>query len=328
MDLKKLISLESEKISELIRDDIAKIALTCDPLLAEILDYALLGGGKRVRPLLVILSGRICGKDDHDLYRLAVAFEYLHVATLLHDDVIDQADTRRGVTSVYCKYGLIGAILAGDFLHAHSMEIVARLGGDSSVKIFTNATRGMADGEFVQLRNSSNFNQSEADYFSVIMGKTALLIGAACEVGGIYSGAGGKKLEALKEYGIKLGCAFQIVDDILDYQGQVEKTGKAVGNDLVEGKMTLPLIQAMERANPEDRKRLLGILEEEETRGSRFDEVVGLITQYRGFVDSKVKAEIIIEEAVTALELLLSSENSESIEILRGLAQYVLNRKK
>ena len=328
MDLKKLISRESDKIHEVMKRDIEDIAAVCDPLLVEILEYALLGGGKRVRPLLVILSGRISGRDDSDLYRLAAAFEYLHVATLLHDDVIDQADIRRGVTSVYRKYGLVGAILAGDYLHACSMEIVGRLGGSDSLKIFTNATRGMADGEFVQLRNSTNFVQSEADYFSVIMGKTALLIGAACEIGGVFGGAETEERKALKAYGIKLGCAFQIIDDILDYQGQTEKTGKAVGNDLSEGKMTLPLIMAMDRADLEDRNHILAILQDDGKRVEQFAEVFDFINICDGFTAAMSRAESIIKEALDAITQLKTIANSDSIDILHGLAHYVLDRKK
>ena len=274
----------------------------------------------------MILCSRICGRDDSDLYRLAASFEYLHVATLLHDDVIDQADTRRGQVSVNSRFGLIGAILAGDFLHAYSMEIVAGLGGQKALASFTRATRGMVDGEFIQLRNSSRFNQSEEDYYTVIMGKTALLIGAACEVGGLYGTGADGTAEKLGNYGLRLGCGFQIVDDLLDYRGDTGKTGKKVGNDLAEGKMTLPLILAMQRADPSHRRRLTAILEDNENRAGHFTEVCGLIERYDGFADSRKKAEEMITEAVAAIDLLGNETNVKSIATLKVLANYVLTR--
>ncbi|PIE65414.1 MAG: geranyl transferase [Desulfobacterales bacterium] len=328
MDLKKLVRVEAERIDRLIREDISEIVAVCDPLLVEILEYALLGGGKRIRPLLTIMGGRIGGRNDRNLYRLAAAFEYLHVATLLHDDVIDQSETRRGKTSVFKKFGVVGAILAGDYLHAFSMRIVGMIGGEPGLSRFTEATRGMVDGEFIQLRNRLHYNQSEEDYFSVIMGKTALLISAACEVGGIYSGLSPDCLKALKTYGLKLGCAFQIVDDLLDYQGDTVKTGKETGNDLVEGKMTLPLIYAMQRADKKDSARLLAIMKEEQTRGQFFQEVVTLITRYDGFDQARHQAQMMVRDAVAVLEPLAHKENRASIEFLQVLAEYILQRQR
>lgn len=327
-ELKELIGSDILRVDETIKRDLEDIARSNDPLLSDILEYALLGGGKRVRPLLVILCSRICGRDDNDLYRLASSFEYLHVATLLHDDVIDQADTRRGKVSVNSRFGLVGAILAGDFLHAYSMEIVGRLGGQRALESFTRATRGMVDGEFVQLRNSRRFNQSEQDYYTVIMGKTALLIGAACEVGALYGHGAEGAAELLGNYGLRLGCGFQIIDDLLDYCGNAEKTGKRIGNDLAEKKMTLPLILAMQRADADGRKRLTEILEDPEHRPEHFAEVYELIERYDGFSDSKKKAEEMISEAMTAIDRLGNHTNLQSMTTLKALAHYVLTRDK
>ncbi len=326
MDLKELIASEAAAINRVMREDMNALGAALDPLLAEILEYGLFSGGKRIRPLLAIVSSRLSGRDDRDLYRLASAFEYLHVATLFHDDVIDRAESRRGQQSVNRRYGTVGAILAGDFLHAHSMGMVGRYTGTRGLDIFTAATRGMVDGEFVQLRNSDNFNQSEEDYFTVVMGKTALLIGAACEIGALFGGADQQKKSALKSYGIHLGCAFQIVDDLLDYIGDESVTGKGVGNDLREGKMTLPLIIALKKAHTAERNRLLGILKQGIDSAACFPEVVEFINTYGGFSGARKQAETIVEQALEPLYLFHGEENQKSLEFLRELSVYVLKR--
>jgi len=328
MDLKELIAREATIINQVMHEDIERLTSCLDPLLAEIIDHGLFGGGKRVRPLLTVLSARLSGRDDQDMYRLASAFEYLHVASLFHDDVIDRAESRRGKVSVNKRYGSIGAILAGDFLLAHSMAIVGDYAGSQGLKIFTEATRGMVDGEFVQLRNGNNFNQSEDDYFTVVMGKTALLIGAACEVGAIFGGADPQRQSALRTYGINLGCAFQIVDDLLDYLGDEEVTGKAVGNDLKEGKMTLPLIIALKNAPADDKNRLLTILKRERESTAVFPEVVSIIKKYEGFTGARTKAEVIVGQALEPLQLFNGEEHEKSISLLQGLSAYVLKRDK
>lgn len=326
MDLKELIASEAGVINRVMREDIDALGAALDPLLAEILEYGLFSGGKRIRPLLTIVSSRLSGRDDPELYRLACAFEYLHVATLFHDDVIDRAESRRGKVSVNRRYGTVGAILAGDFLHAHSMGIVGRYAGTRGLDIFTAATRGMVDGEFVQLRNSDNFNQSEDDYFTVVMGKTALLIGAACEIGALFGGADQKKQSALKNYGMHLGCAFQIVDDLLDYLGDESVTGKGVGNDLKEGKMTLPLIIALKSAPSVERNRLLAILKHGVDSPADFPEAVEFIDKYGGFSGARKKAETIIAQALEPLHLFHREENRKGLGFLRELSAYVLKR--
>ena len=174
------IKAEAEKINSFINADLERISSEADNLLGEVLKYGLLNGGKRIRPLLVVLASRVCGRDDADCYRLGCAFEYLHAATLFHDDIIDNSDTWRGVYSVFKKFGVTPAILAGDYLHALSMSIVSQYSGRKGLEIFCRATTGMVDGEFMQLRNAAMQSLSESDYYYAIMGKTGLLIAAAC----------------------------------------------------------------------------------------------------------------------------------------------------
>lgn len=325
MELKQLISQESGEIDKAMRADLNELSVL-DLLLAEILDYGLFSGGKRVRPLLVVLCSRLCGKNDVAAYRLAIAFEYLHAATLFHDDVIDHADTRRGRMSVVKRYGMIGAILAGDYLHAQAMALVGRYGGAAGLEVFTEATRGMVEGEFLQLRHAGRTELSEDEYFSVVRGKTALLIGAACIIGGMFGGADPERQEALRTYGINLGSAFQIIDDLLDYQGDQRRTGKAVGNDLAEGKITLPLIIALRRSGGEERRRLLKILQDNRLRREKYTEVSRFIDQYQGFFAARQHAEKLIEEAVAALALFRTSAADPSLLALDALACYVLGR--
>lgn len=329
MKLLESIIPESEKIDKIMKADLDSVTADVDDLLREVLEYSLFGGGKRFRPLLTIMAARLCGKRDNDsLYQLAVAFEYLHVATLLHDDVIDSGESRRGRMTVHLKFGMVPAILAGDFLHARSMALVGNLGGKGSLDIFSEATRGMVDGEFVQLRNVENYNQSVEHYYQGIIGKTALLIGAATEIGCIFGGGDQSDRAALKQYGVNLGCAFQIIDDLLDYQGDEKQTGKKVGNDLAEGKITLPLIIALSRAGRKEKGRIMQILTSKRERTRAFAEITGLIELYNGFSDSRKKAQELINEALGHLQRFNGCGDEQACFILKGLAQYVLTRKK
>jgi octaprenyl-diphosphate synthase len=315
-------------IEQAMHDDLAMFAGETDALLAEVLRYGLFNGGKRIRPLLPLLCCRLCGGRNIEVASLAIAFEYLHCATLFHDDVIDKAVTRRGRSAVNVAYSETAAILAGDFLHARSMLLIGRGGGIPALEIFCQATTAMVDGEFLQLHNASNNNLAEGEYFAVIMGKTARLIGAACEIGALFAGADSAARQALCNYGLRLGCAFQIIDDLLDYLGDEASTGKSVGNDFREGKMTLPLIIAISRAEDKDRERLLTMLSSVEERNSGFAEAKGLIARYDGFALSRQKAETIIGEALGQLHIFDQAEILQEKAVLAGLADYVLNRNK
>ena len=322
------IRRESSRIDDAMHADLDRLAVTADGLLTEVLNYGLFNGGKRIRPLLVVLAARLCGRSDPEVYNLARAFEYLHAATLMHDDVIDNAETRRGRPSVYKKFGLVAAILAGDFLHARSMAIVGELAGAEALSVFSEATGRIVDGEFLQMRNAADLNLLEEDYQRAILGKTGLLIAAACEVGVIWAGRGNEERNALRAYGIHLGCAFQIIDDLLDYQGDKGKTGKAVGNDLVEGKMTLPLILAVHQADHQDRRRLQEILADAADRRRVFAEVSRLIEKYNGFSMSRRRAEEAAAAALAQLDVFPDKAGGQEKAILQGLVKYVLEREK
>ncbi len=322
------VKSEAAKVDQYMQADLARLQPSIDDLLREVLDYGLFNGGKRIRPILAIIAARLCGNSNEEVYRLGCAFEYLHAATLFHDDIIDNSATRRGKRSVHQQFGTIAAILAGDYLHALSMATIGRLSGAKGLEIFCIATTGMVDGEFMQLRNATKHNLSELDYYNAIMMKTGLLIAAACEVGAMYGGGTVEQTKALRDYGVNLGCAFQIIDDLLDYLGDPAKTGKAVGNDLLEGKITLPLILALNSAPGSVKKRLTAILATKEERSGCVQEVSGIIENLGGFVAAREKAVAAVEKAIAALQIFQEPHNRHARNVLEGLARYVLTRDK
>lgn len=325
-DMLSLLKPEIEKINQVMAADIEKAK---DSMLKEILEYSLFNGGKRIRPLLCVLAARLCGNQNNDIYPFAMAFEYLHGATLLHDDVIDHADNRRGRPAANTVWGTTPAILVGDYLHARSMHIIGGMGGKRCLDIICRATASMVEGEFLQLHNSRNFNQSEKDYFAVVNGKTALLVAAVCEAGAVFGGGNPAEQQALRNYGLNLGTAFQIVDDLLDYLGEPEKTGKAVGNDFCEGKMTLPLILGLRGAGQKDHDFLLGLLsDDEEQRHLNLSRVCKIIAGSGGFEASRQAAKQYTDEALDELKNFTGPANDSTLQILTGLANYFLSREK
>jgi len=317
---------EAKKINIAMQEDIRVIR---DGLLREVLEHSLFNGGKRVRPLLSVFCARLCGCTDDALYNLAIAFEYLHVATLLHDDVIDHADQRRGQQTVNTVWGSTPAILAGDYLHARSMFLIGSLGGRQCLDIICRATAAMVEGEFLQMHNAGNADLSAADYFRIIEGKTAILIAAVCEIGAVFGGTTVEQQKALRSYGSGLGQAFQVVDDLLDYLGDPASTGKAVGNDFIEGKMTLPLIHALGNAKPQERDLIRSLLSEPEAkRRYHIATVRQLIEKYDGFGYAKQQAKMLVDVATSELDIFSAGSTVETKAILIGLADYVLTRKK
>jgi octaprenyl-diphosphate synthase len=316
------------RVEDTMRADLDRVLVDNDPLLIEVLHYALLNGGKRVRPMLAIVSSRLYGRDDDDLYLLAAAFEYLHVATLIHDDVIDHADHRRGVDAVRKKYGMAAAILAGDWLHARSMHLISSLAGQQGLNIFCHATTSMVDGEFLQLRYVADTAVTEEQYFAVILRKTARLISSTCEIGALFGGGTSEQVTALATYGRKIGIAFQITDDLLDYLGNEQATGKKVGNDFVEGKLTLPLIHALNRADDEDKKTLLKCIKGHRDQPDACSTAKQLMNDLDSFDFSRQRAGLEVKEGLAALALFDRARHGKSLAALEGLAGYVLTRDK
>lgn len=332
LDMEGLRSLAADisgQVESAMRDHLDMELQDSDPFLGEVLRYSLFNGGKRIRPMLVVLCSRCCGRDDKALYRLAAAFEYLHVATLVHDDVIDKAPQRRGVPSVYARYGADIAILAGDWLHARSMYMIGAMTGVDGLEVFCDATGAVVNGEFEQIRHAGDPQTEEHHYFRIIRQKTGNLITAACIMGGLYAGADAKNLAALKAYGDGIGAAFQVVDDLLDYQGESKTTGKIVGNDFIEGKMTLPVLRALAAADSAGRSRIEELIRGDRSRPEALTEISGLIERFGGFASAAATGQDLIATAIKALAgFNTAGHEQENATWLQALARYILIRKK
>ena len=220
-------------------------------LVEKIGHYIISAGGKRLRPLVVLLSARACDAHGPDQHKLAAIIEFLHTATLLHDDVVDTSDMRRGRSTANALWGNAPSVLVGDFLYSRAFEMMVALGELDVMRILANATNVIAEGEVLQLSKVRDANTDEATYMEVIRSKTAMLFEAACHSAAILSKASSEQTEALRQYGDALGIAFQLMDDLLDYSGDAAEMGKNVGDDLAEGKPTLPLIYTMRDGSAE-----------------------------------------------------------------------------
>ncbi len=221
------------------------------PLVEKIGHYIISAGGKRLRPLVVLLSARACGADSSEQHSLAAIIEFLHTATLLHDDVVDTSDLRRGRSTANALWGNAPSVLVGDFLYSRAFEMMVALGNMQVMQILANATNVIAEGEVLQLSKVRDANTDEATYMEVIRSKTAMLFEAASHSAAVLAGAKADQVEALREFGDALGIAFQLMDDLLDYSGDAAEMGKNVGDDLAEGKPTLPLIYTMRHGTEE-----------------------------------------------------------------------------
>ncbi|HET97217.1 MAG TPA: polyprenyl synthetase family protein [Desulfurivibrio alkaliphilus] len=339
-ELKKRLAGEATRLDRVMRDDLGT-AIKTGSTLAAVLDHALFAGGKRIRPLLTILAAQLTGGVDNpgslpqaELDRLAIAFEYLHAASLLHDDVIDHARLRRGRETVNTRWANEHAILAGDFLHARAMLLAGTIGGVHCLELIGAATQAMVESEFIQMEAAASADDREETYFKVLAGKTAALIAAACECGVVAAGGTAAQRQALRTYGANLGLAFQIIDDLLDYQGEPAATGKAVGNDLQEGKMTLPLIYALERAAPAQRDWLREILTiDPDERLSHFASVSLKLAESGAFAACLDRAADLIKSGFDGLAGCLAptvpaQKAEEALALLGALGRYVLTRKR
>jgi octaprenyl-diphosphate synthase len=253
--------MTAQRIHDTVAEDFSRVndliiqRLASDvPMVEKIAQYIIESGGKRLRPLLVLLSSQAAGysKDDH--LKLAAVIEFLHTATLLHDDVVDTSDMRRGRSTANAKWGNAPSVLVGDFLYARAFEMMVELQSLPIMNVLSHATAVIAEGEVMQLMNVKNPDLTEDQYMVVIHNKTAMLFEASSHSGALLAGANAEQVNALKDYGKHLGLAFQLVDDVLDYQGDAEAMGKNVGDDLAEGKTTLPLIYAMENSSEDERQ--------------------------------------------------------------------------
>ena len=246
------IAQDLQQVDEVIRRRLDSEVV----LIRTIAQYIIAGGGKRLRPALVLLSASAFGKQPESRHELAAVIEFIHTATLLHDDVVDESGMRRGRKTANAEFGNAASVLVGDFLYSRAFQMIVGAGSLRVMKVLADATNVIAEGEVLQLLNVHDPDTDERKYLTVIRYKTAKLFEAATQVGAIIGGAGTEAETALAEYGMHLGTAFQLVDDVLDYSGDLHETGKNLGDDLAEGKPTLPLIYAM-RAGSEAERALI-----------------------------------------------------------------------
>jgi len=321
-----------ETVLTLINDDLLRVEeqfkkdLTSDvTLIRKVGEYVLGSGGKRMRPILLLLCARLAGYKGEQHVGLASVVEFIHTATLLHDDVVDSAVLRRGQESANAVWGNEASVLVGDFLFAKSFSIMVREGNLDILRTLSDATTMMAEGEVQQLINTCDLDMDEPRYLDVIRNKTAILIAAACRVGAILGGVTAEKEEVLAEFGMELGIAFQLMDDALDYVADESEFGKAQGHDLEEGKMTLPLIYALRQSNSQERERVADIIEADELTDDGLAYVLELIERYRGIEYTRTRAGELIAEAKSRLQCFAPSPERDALETV---ADYILSRNK
>lgn len=304
-------------IRERMQSDVAVIPALADHLIA--------AGGKRLRPLLCVAAARICGTGNTKHHNLAAAVEFIHTATLLHDDVVDSSQLRRGKVAAHLIWGAPSSVLVGDFLFARAFELMVETESLRALDILSKASAIITEGEVLQLMKAFDLNLSEADYIEIISAKTAALFSAASESGAVASGADESKVKALYAYGLNLGLAFQIQDDVLDYQGTKSELGKNSGDDFAEGKSTLPLILAM-RATKDSHeafwKRTIG---DRKQQDGDFETALELMHLSGALEESKSRAKTYAKQAQNELAQFAPSAWRDA---LMALAAYSVERNK
>ena len=292
-------------------------------LVSQIAGHILFSGGKRLRPLLMVLSSRICGYDgDYDKI-FSTIFEYLHAATLLHDDLVDEATLRRGKPVANSIWGNAATVLVGDFLLARSLAIAAETKQPEVIKVVSGITENMSQGEIHQLMRKGSLDLTESEYMEIIKRKTAVLFQGTCRAGALIANVSLKKETALSDYGFNLGIAFQMVDDLLDYTLDTVTLGKEVGADLKEGKLTLPVIYSLKSAGEIDRTLMENIIKNKNFSVNDFKTLIRMIDKYGGRLYTQNLATEYVQNAKKALVVF---ENSKTKEVLLMIADYTLSR--
>jgi len=322
--------MDIQKTLELVENDLARVDeefkknLKSDvSLIATVGEYVLLSGGKRLRPILLLLTSKLCNYNKNDHILLASVVEFIHTATLLHDDVVDSAELRRGISSANSVWGNEASVLIGDYLYSKSFTMAVSCNNLRILKVLSDATTDMARGMVLELVKTNDVDVTEEEYIKVIVDKTAVLIAAACQVGGILGAVDEKKELALKQYGMNLGIAFQLMDDRMDYIASEEDFGKTIGTDLQEGKVTLPLIKALRECTKEEKKSMSCLIESERIDEKDLELALTLINKYAGIEYTFNKASEYITKAKKNLDCFESSEVKVG---LLAIADYVLQR--
>ena len=290
-------------------------------LINQVANYIVSSGGKRLRPMLLILSAHACGYAGAAHIPLAAIIEFIHNATLLHDDVVDESDLRRGRQTAHAVWGNAASVLVGDFLYSRGFQMMVGVGSMRVMNIMADATNTIAEGEVLQLLNLGDPEISEQHYFAVIENKTAKLFEAACRLGAVVADASDAVESSLARFGLHLGMAFQIADDVLDYDGDGETLGKTIGSDLAEGKPTLPLILARNAADTQGRALIDRAVRE--GGGEDMGRVMAVI-RATGALDQAMQ--VASEQAAVAMAAAADLPGSSWLDALRRLAAYSYRR--
>lgn len=320
-DLSALLKADMEQVNALIykrmNSDVA--------LIPQLAGYLIASGGKRLRPLLTLASARLFSADEERPFALAAAVEFIHTATLLHDDVVDESDQRRGKASANRVFGNQETVLVGDFLFSRAFELMVEDGSLDVLRILSKASAVIAEGEVLQLSIQGNLDTTLDQYKKVIGAKTAALFAAATEIGPIVTGQSADMQKALRDYGYNLGMAFQIADDVLDYQADANELGKSIGDDFKEGKMTSPVILALQNASEEEKKFWSRVFGSENITDADLKQAQGIIRKHGSDTKSLEMAKDYADQAVQSLDGL---KESELKSLLIDTAYYALERKK
>ncbi|MCP5365532.1 MAG: polyprenyl synthetase family protein [Hyphomicrobiales bacterium] len=271
-------------------------------LIPQLAGHVVAAGGKRIRPMLTLASARMCGYTGDRHIGLATCVEFIHTATLLHDDVVDASDLRRGLASANAVWGNKPSVLVGDFLFSRAFELMVEDGSLEVLGILSKASSVIAEGEVMQLVTTSDLDTTEDAYLDVIRAKTAQLFAAACQVGGVVAEQSREKVHALAQFGLNLGIAFQLVDDVLDYSSKQAILGKSIGDDFRDGKMTLPIVLAVARGDDEERAFWQRTLEDMDQHEGDLATAIGIVTARDALADTLANARHYAEKATRALK--------------------------
>ncbi len=314
------LAADMAAVNTLIRD---RMASEHAPRIPEVTAHLVEAGGKRLRPMLTLAAAHLCGYDGPYHVHLAATVEFIHTATLLHDDVVDESAQRRGRPTANLLWDNKSSVLVGDYLFARSFQLMTETNNMRVLAILSNASATIAEGEVLQLTAAQNLATDEGIYLKVVRGKTAALFSAATEVGGVIAGAPAEQVQALFDYGDALGIAFQIVDDLLDYQGDTGVTGKNVGDDFRERKLTLPVIKAIAKADAEEHAFWTRTIEKGRQQDGDLDHALALLRKHDTLSQTQADA---VAWANRAKEALNTLPDHDMREMLRDLADYVVAR--
>jgi octaprenyl-diphosphate synthase len=292
-------------------------------VIPEIGNYLLKSGGKRVRPAVLLMSARLCGYSGPRAIMNAAVVEFIHTATLVHDDIIDDADVRRGRKAVHSQWGNDVTVLAGDFLYIKSMAMALTQDTLDIVRMLCDVTLRMIEGELYQLTKNGVVDLSEDEHFEIIKRKTAYLFGGCAQIGGMLGEVGAEKEQALREYGFSLGTMFQLIDDLLDFTGAAEALGKPIGGDLREGKITLPIIHLLGKGGPEASDLIRNAVRDRDISVENWARLKALMAEHRSIEYAYGRAVEFGEAAKRQLRQFVPSQEREA---LMGLADFVLLR--